>query len=58
MFFGPCVYAFVGTSLISLNKRELSLIVEAVRVATWVSASKEVPGSLKAICPSLPIPSN
>ena len=56
MLFKPIVTALVGTSEISLNKRELSLIVCSVNSATCVNESNGVPGSLNAIWPSLPIP--
>ena len=56
MLFKPIVTALVGTSEISLNNLELSLIVCSVNSATWVKESNGVPGSLKAIWPSLPIP--
>ena len=52
----PIVIALVGTSLIELKKRELSIIVDGAKSATWVKESNDVPGSLKAMWPSEPIP--
>jgi len=53
----PTVRAVAGTLLMSLSKkRELAIFVSVVSVLMRVRDESEDPGSLKAICPSGPIP--
>ena len=53
----PTVRAFVGTLDKSLSKNlAFAIIVSCARVFMRVRETKLEPGSLKAICPSGPIP--
>lgn len=53
----PTVKAFVGTLVISpLKNLALACIVSTARVFILVFEFKDEPGSLKAMCPSGPIP--
>ena len=53
----PTVNAVEGTLLMSPSKkRELAILVSRVRVFWRVREVNEEPGSLKAICPSGPMP--
>lgn len=55
----PTVRACFGTLDMSLSKkRALAVMVSWFRVLTRVRDTKLEPGSLKAICPSGPIPEN
>ena len=57
MVASPWVRQWVGTASISLPKnRALSERVCAVRVLMRVREASEDPGSLKPICPSVPMP--
>ena len=53
----PTVSAVLGTLVTSLSKKRLlAMIVSYVSVLTRVRLSSDEPGSLKAMCPSGPIP--
>ena len=54
----PCVSTWCGTSSTEPKKRALSARVWVVSVLSRVRDASDDPGSLKPMCPSLPIPSS